>query len=65
MKYDVIDIDSEMFLQIKDYMINDDNEDLVYDLENDITNLIEVLKSVNDELSKYENNDYKERISVI
>ena len=65
MKYDVIDIDSEMFLQIKDYMINDDNEDLVYDLESDITNLIEVLKSVNDELSKYENNDYKERISVI
>lgn len=65
MKYDVIDIDSEIFLQIKDYMINDDNEDLVYDLESDITNLIEVLKSVNDELSKYENNDYKERISVI
>ena len=65
MKYDVIDIDSETFLQIKDYMINDDNEDLVYDLESDITNLIEVLKSVSDELSKYENNDYKERISVI
>ena len=65
MKYDVIDIDSEMFLQIKDYMINDDNEDLVYDLESDIAKLIEVLKNANDELSKYENNGYKERISVI
>ena len=65
MKYDVIDIDSEIFLQIKDYMINDGNEDLVYDLESDITNLIEVLNNANDELSKFENNDYKERISVI
>lgn len=65
MKYDVIDIDSEIFLQIKDYMINNDNEDLVYDLESDIANLIEVLNNANDELSKFENNDYKERISVI
>ena len=65
MKYDVIDIDSEIFLQIKDYMINNDNEDLVYDLESDIAKLIEVLKNDNDELSKYENNGYKERISVI
>ena len=46
-------------------MINDDNEDLVYDLESDIANLIEVLNNANDELSKFENNDYKERISVI
>ena len=65
MKYDVIDIDSEIFLQIKNYMINDNNEDLVYDLESDIANLIEVLNNANDELSKFENKDYKERISVI
>lgn len=65
MKLENIDIDSELFKQIKDFMINDGNEDKLYELENNVTKFIDLLKKYEEELSSYDNNEYKERISVI
>lgn len=65
MKLDNIDIDSELFKQIKDYMINNDNEDKLYELESDVTKFIDLLKKYEEELSSYDVSEFKERISVI
>lgn len=65
MKLDNIDIDSELFKQIKDFMINDGNEDKLFELESNVTKFIDLLKKCEEELSSYDNSNYQERISVI
>lgn len=65
MKLDNIDIDSELFKQIKDFMIDDGNEDRLYELESNVTKFIDLLKKCEEELNSYDNSDYQERISVV
>lgn len=63
--YDNINIDSEIFKEVKDIMLDNDDEDIVNDLEINVTKLIEVLKDTDMKLEEYNNNGYRERISVI
>ena len=63
--YDNIDIDSDIFKEVKDIMLDNDDEDIVNELEMNVTKLIEVLKETDTKLNEYNDNGYKERISVI
>jgi mRNA-degrading endonuclease RelE of RelBE toxin-antitoxin system len=63
--YDNIDIDSDIFKEVKDIMLDNDDEDIINDLENNVTKLIEVLKDTDMKLEEYNDNGYRERISVI
>lgn len=63
--YDNIDIDSDIFKEVKDIMLDNDDEDIINDLENNVTKLIEVLKETDMKLEEYNDNGYRERISVI
>ena len=63
--YDNIDIDSDSFKEVKDIMLDNDDEDIVNDLEINVTKLIEVLKDTDMKLEEYNDNGYRERISVI
>ena len=63
--YDVVNIDSDIFKSIKDMLLENDEEDLVNELENKVIELVDTLKNVDDNLSKYTDTGYKERISVI
>ena len=63
--YDNIDIDSDIFKEVKDIMLDNDDEDIINDLENNVTKLIEVLKDTDMKLEAYNDNGYRERISVI
>ncbi len=63
--YDNIDIDSDIFKEVKDIMLDNDDEDIINDLENNILKLIEVLKDTDMKLEEYNDNGYRERISVI
>lgn len=63
--YEVINTDSDVFKSIKDMLLESDEEDLVNELENNVIELIDTLKNVDDNLNKYTDTDYKERISVI
>ena len=63
--YEVINTDSDVFKCIKDMLLESDEEDLVNELENNVIELIDTLKNVDDNLSKYTDTGYKERISVI
>ena len=63
--YDNIDIDSDIFKEVKDIMLDNDYEDIINDLENNILKLIEVLKDTDMKLEEYNDNGYRERISVI
>lgn len=63
--YDNIDIDSDIFKEVKDIMLDNDDEDIINDLENNVTKLIEVLKDTDLKLEEYNDNGYRERISVI
>ena len=63
--YDNIDIDSDIFKEVKDIMLDNDDEDIVNDLEINVTKLIEVLKDTDMKLEEYNDNGYRERISVI
>jgi hypothetical protein len=46
-------------------LLESDEEDLVKELENNVIELIDTLKNVDENLSKYADTGYKERISVI
>ena len=46
-------------------MLDNDDEDIVNDLEINVTKLIEVLKDTDMKLEEYNDNGYRERISVI
>lgn len=63
--YDNIDIDSDIFREVKDIMLDNDDEDFINDLEINILKLIEVLKDTDMKLEEYNDNGYRERISVI
>lgn len=63
--YDNIDIDSDIFKEVKDIMLDNDDEDVINDLEINILKLIEVLKDTDMKLEEYNDNGYIERISVI
>lgn len=63
--YDNIDIDSDIFKEVKDIMLDNDDEDIINDLEINVTKLIEVLKDTDMKLEEYNDNGYRERISVI
>lgn len=63
--YDNIDIDSDIFKEVKDIMLDNDDEDIINDLENNVIKLIEVLKDTDMKLEEYNDNGYRERISVI
>ena len=63
--YDNIDIDSDIFKEVKDIMLDNDDEDIINDLEINVTKLIEVLKDTDIKLEEYNDNGYRERISVI
>ena len=63
--YDNIDIDSDIFKEVKDIMLDNDDEDIINDLENNVTKLIEVLKDTDMKFEEYNDNGYRERISVI
>lgn len=63
--YDNIDIDSDIFKEVKDIMLDNDDEDVINDLEINILKLIEVLKDTDMKLEEYNDNGYRERISVI
>ena len=63
--YANIDIDSDIFKEVKDIMLDNDDEDIINDLENNVTKLIEVLKDTDMKLEEYNDNGYRERISVI
>jgi hypothetical protein len=63
--YDNIDIDSDIFKEVKDIMLDNDDEDVINDLEINVTKLIEVLKDTDMKLEEYNDNGYRERISVI
>lgn len=63
--YDNIDIDSDIFKEVKDIMLDNDDEDIVNDLEINILKLIEVLNDTDKKLEEYNDNGYRERISVI
>lgn len=63
--YDNIDIDSDIFREVKDIMLDNDDEDVINDLEINVTKLIEVLKDTDMKLEEYNDNGYRERISVI
>ena len=63
--YDVIDVDSDVFKEIKDMLLVCNEEDLANELENKVLELIDTLKNVDENLSKYSDTGYKERISVI
>lgn len=63
--YDNIDIDSDIFREVKDIMLDNDDEDIINDLEINVTKLIEVLKDTDMKLEEYNDNGYRERISVI
>lgn len=63
--YEVINTDSDVFKNVKDMLLESDEEDLVKELENNVIELIDTLKSVDENLSKYTDTGYKERISVI
>jgi len=63
--YDNIDIDSDIFKDVKDIMLDNDDEDVINDLEINVTKLIEVLKDTDMKLEEYNDNGYRERISVI
>lgn len=63
--YEVINIDSDVFKSIKDMLLDNGEEDLVNELENKVIELVDTLKNVDDNLSKYTDTGYKERISVI
>lgn len=63
--YEVINTDSDVFKNVKDMLLESDEEDLVKELENNVIELIDTLKNVDENLSKYTDTGYKERISVI
>ena len=63
--YDNIDIDSDIFKEVKDIMLDNGDEDFINDLEINILKLIEVLKDTDMKLEEYNDNGYRERISVI
>lgn len=63
--YDNIDIDSDIFKEVKDIMLDNDDEDIINNLEINVTKLIEVLKDTDMKLEDYNDNGYRERISVI
>lgn len=63
--YDNIDIDSDIFKEVKDIMLDNNDEDIINDLENNVTKLIEVLKDTDMKLEEYNDSGYRERISVI
>ena len=63
--YEVINTDSDVFKNVKDMLLESDEEDLVKELESNVIELIDTLKSVDENLSKYTDTGYKERISVI
>ncbi|MGN0966831.1 MAG: hypothetical protein ACI4OP_04485 [Candidatus Coprovivens sp.] len=63
--YDNIDIDSDIFKEVKDIMLDNDDEDIINNLEINVTKLIEVLKDTDMKLEEYNDNGYRERISVI
>jgi chaperonin cofactor prefoldin len=63
--YEVINTDSDVFKNVKDMLLESDEEDLVKELENNVIELIDTLKNVDENLSKYADTGYKERISVI
>ena len=63
--YDCIDIDSDIFKEVKNILIDNNDDDILNDLEIKVTKLIEVLNITNDKLEEYSDVGYKERISVI
>ena len=63
--YEVINIDSDVFKSIKDMLLEGNEEDLVNELENKVIELVDTLKNVDENLGKYTETGYKERISVI
>lgn len=63
--YDNIDIDSDSFKEVRDIILDNNDEDIVNELEVNVSKLIEVLKDTDKVLEEYNDNGYKERISVI
>ena len=65
MKYESIDVDSEIFLVIEKELLERKEEDFLAEIRCDIVDLVEALKKYEIKLNEYDHINYKERISVI
>lgn len=65
MKYECIDVDSEIFLEIEKELLSRKEEEFLAEIRCDIVDLVESLKKYEIELNEYDHINYKERISVI
>lgn len=63
--YDVIDVNSDIFKDIKFLLLDNKDENIVIELEDCVIDLIDTLKSVDTYLNECSKEDYNERISVI
>lgn len=65
MKYENIDVDSEIFLTIEKELLERKEEEFLAEIRCDIVDLVESLKKYEIKLNEYDHINYKERISVI
>ena len=65
MKYESIDVDSEIFVTIEKELLERKEDELLSEIKCDIVDLVESLKKYEIELNEYDHINYKERISVI
>lgn len=65
MKYENIDVDSEIFLTIEKELLERKEEEFLVEIRCDIVDLVESLKKYEIKLNEYDHINYKERISVI
>lgn len=65
MKYENIDVDSELFLSIEKELLARNEEEFLNEIRCDIVDLVELLKKYEIELNEFDHINYKERISVI
>ncbi len=65
MKYESIDVDSELFLSIEKELLSRNEEEFLAEIRCNIVDLVESLKKYEIELNQFDHINYKERISVI
>ena len=65
MKYESIDVDSDMFLAIEKELLERNEEEFLSEIRCDIVDLVEILRKYEIKLNEYDHINYKERISVI
>ena len=65
MKYESIDVDSEIFVTIEKELLERKEDELLSEIKCDIVDLVESLKKYEIKLNEYDHINYKERISVI